>query len=38
MILLPSRTRESITWEAWGPSGTLSLYVVTTFFPSIFWT
>ena len=38
MILLPSRTRLSITWEACGPSGTLSLKVVMTFLPSFFWT
>jgi len=38
MILLPSRTRLSMTCEACGPSGTLSLNVVTTFLPSFFWT
>ena len=38
MILLPSRTRLSITWAACGPSGTFSLYVVLTFAPIAFCT
>ena len=38
MILLPSRTRLSITCDVCGPSGTFSLNVVWTFEPSCFWT
>ena len=38
MILLPSRTSESITCEVCGPSGTFSLNVVCTLLPSVFWT
>ena len=38
IILLPSRTSESITWAVGGPSGTFSLNVVWTLLPSCFCT